>query len=102
MVDLPKSYKAAIAQKPNDKLILTEVPLKLPGSGEVLVKVKACGVCHSDSTALQGYMNESGCKWPLTPGHEIVGNVVAVPETETHWKIGKIPHKIAMVKKAAD
>jgi len=88
MVDLPKSYKAAIAQKPNEKLVIKDVPLKLPGHGEVLVKVKACGVCHSDSTALQGYMNDMGCKWPLTPGHEIVGNVAAIPDSETHWKIG--------------
>jgi D-arabinose 1-dehydrogenase-like Zn-dependent alcohol dehydrogenase len=58
MVELPKSYKAGIVQKPNNPVVITEVPLRLPGEGEILVKVKACGVCHSDSTAIQGYLND--------------------------------------------
>jgi alcohol dehydrogenase, propanol-preferring len=52
---LPKTYKAAVADEPNAKLVIKEVPLKLPGQGEVLVKVKTCGVCHSDVSGLSGH-----------------------------------------------
>jgi D-arabinose 1-dehydrogenase-like Zn-dependent alcohol dehydrogenase len=56
-MSLPKSYKAAVAKEANAKLVITDVPLKLPEEGEVLIKVKACGVCHSDSSGLQGHLD---------------------------------------------
>jgi hypothetical protein len=54
---LPKTYKAAVADKPGDKLEINDLPLQLPSVGQVLVKVKACGVCHSDHVALAGHFN---------------------------------------------
>lgn len=46
---LPKTYKQAIFKEQGGQLVIEDVELKMPQPGEVLVKVEACGVCHSDS-----------------------------------------------------
>jgi alcohol dehydrogenase, propanol-preferring len=46
-----------------------------PGTGTVLVKVLACGVCRTDLHLVDGEL--AACRYPVTPGHEIVGRVVA-------------------------
>lgn len=52
---------------------------------KVLVKVLACGVCHSDLNVQQGtYFNP----FPMIPGHECIGDIVAIGEGEKTWKIG--------------
>lgn len=51
---LPKTFKAAVVEEANGKLIIKDVPLEDPKHGEVLVKVKACGVCHSDEAVRTG------------------------------------------------
>lgn len=52
---------------------------------QIIVKVLACGVCHSDSAAgVQAFGNPL----PVVPGHEIIGDVAQVPEGETRWKVG--------------
>lgn len=50
-----------------------------------MIKVLACGVCHSDSVVRVGGFGNS---FPIIPGHEIIGEVVAVPESEKRWKEG--------------
>ena len=45
---LPKSYKAAVFEKKGQPLTFKDVELKGPGDGEILIKVLASGVCHSD------------------------------------------------------
>jgi Alcohol dehydrogenase GroES-like domain len=45
---LPKTFKQAVFREQGGPLIVEEVDLKMPEKGEVLVKVEACGVCHSD------------------------------------------------------
>jgi propanol-preferring alcohol dehydrogenase len=47
----------------------------VPGDGQVLVRVSACGVCRTDLHILDGELTEP--KLPLVPGHQIVGTVVA-------------------------
>lgn len=59
-------------------LVEREVPRPVAGSGEVLVKVSACGVCRTDLHLVDGELPEP--KLPLIPGHEIVGYVEAVGE----------------------
>lgn len=59
--------------------------MKLPGSGEILVKVEAYGVCFSDMFAQHGIM---GGGFPLCSGHEIIGKVAAVGKDVTTWKVG--------------
>jgi hypothetical protein len=50
----PKTCKAITAPDVKQKLEIKEVPLEEPKEGEILVKVEACGVCHSDWAVLQG------------------------------------------------
>ena len=59
-----------IAEK-NGKLTLVE--RSLPERGEVRVRVEACGICHSDSLAVEGLF--PGVTYPLIPGHEIAGRI---------------------------
>jgi Zn-dependent alcohol dehydrogenase len=49
--DLPKTFKQAAFKEQGGPLTVEEVELQLPEKGEILVKVQACGVCHSDSFA---------------------------------------------------
>jgi len=85
MPSLPKTYKAAVFEKKNAPFTIKDVELKLPKAGEVLVKVIATGVCHSDAGAQAGAF---GNQFPLVPGHEIIGDVAAVGDGETRWKVG--------------
>ena len=48
-----------------------DIPIPEPGEGEVLVRVKICGVCHTDLHTVEGELSEA--KLPVIPGHQIVG-----------------------------
>lgn len=82
---LPKTYKAAVFEKANAPFVLKDVELKQPSAGEVLIKVLACGVCHSDAGVRDGSF---GNGFPIIPGHEFIGDVAAVPQGEKKWKVG--------------
>jgi D-arabinose 1-dehydrogenase-like Zn-dependent alcohol dehydrogenase len=56
---IPKTMKAAVAEAAGKGLVIKDVPVPEPESGEVLVKVHACGVCHSDHAAISGHMGPS-------------------------------------------
>ncbi|KAF6843694.1 alcohol dehydrogenase GroES-like domain-containing protein [Colletotrichum musicola] len=86
MASLPKTYKAAVVESKGAPLKIVEKELEKPGPGLVLVKVLACGVCHSDVAIQEGLMGEV---FPRTPGHEIVGDVVAVGENVTRFSGGE-------------
>lgn len=75
---LPTSYKAAVIEASGAPLKVIDVNLKKPGPGQVLVKVLACGVCHSDAGLQQGHFGPH--LFPRVPGHEIVGDVVEIGE----------------------
>ncbi|MHC4547381.1 MAG: 6-hydroxycyclohex-1-ene-1-carbonyl-CoA dehydrogenase [Planctomycetota bacterium] len=64
---------------PGDPLALTRSPLPEPGPGEVLLQVRACGLCHTDVGFLYGGVRPNAAL-PLTLGHEILGDVVATAE----------------------
>jgi D-arabinose 1-dehydrogenase-like Zn-dependent alcohol dehydrogenase len=70
---LPKTYKALVVKSAGGPLEMEDIELKLPEAGHVLVKVIACGVCHSDAGVQQGHL---GPVFPRIPGHELVGDVV--------------------------
>jgi len=67
-----KAMRAAAAGKP---LQLADLPIPEPRPGQVLVKVSACGVCRTDLHLVDGEL--PACRYPVTPGHEIVGTAVA-------------------------
>jgi len=70
---------------PNEPLQISELEVPKPQENQVVVKVKAVGVCHSDLHLWEGGYNlgdgvfmkvtDRGVKYPVTPGHEIVGTV---------------------------
>ncbi|KAH8660342.1 alcohol dehydrogenase GroES-like domain-containing protein [Xylariales sp. PMI_506] len=82
---LPKTYKQAVFNAMGGELALEEVPLVMPRPGEILVKVEACGVCHTDACA---QYNVFGGGFPIVPGHEIIGKVAALGDGVAGWEIG--------------
>lgn len=94
-----KSFKVTDFNAP-----LTEVnePTPQPSGTQVLIKVKAAGVCHSDLHIWEGgydlghgrarlSLKERGVSLPRTMGHETVGEVVAIgPDAKTNLKIGDV------------
>ena len=66
--------KAAIVSEFQQELELQDVPKPKPGPGQALVKIEACGVCHTDLHAVNGDWPVKP-KLPLIPGHEGVGVV---------------------------
>src|SRR5450756_779886 len=68
-------YQSTPDQSP---LALVERPVPIPGRGEVLVRVRACGVCRTDLHLVHGELPDP--KMPIVPGHEIVGTVERVGE----------------------
>ena len=80
--------KAARIVEPNKPLEVSELETPKPSGNEVIVKVKAAGVCHSDLHLWEGgydlgdgtflKVTDRGVKYPITPGHEIVGTVSEV------------------------
>jgi D-arabinose 1-dehydrogenase-like Zn-dependent alcohol dehydrogenase len=82
---LPKTYKAALFEAANTPFVIKDIELKHPSPGQVLVKVIAVGVCHSDSGVCSGAFGNS---FPIIPGHEIIGDVAAVGEGEHRWQVG--------------
>ncbi|KAH9894685.1 alcohol dehydrogenase [Xylariomycetidae sp. FL2044] len=86
MASLPKSYKAAVFEGGNKPIAVKELELKQPGPGQVLVKVLTCGVCHTDLFIGGGAFGDI---FPRVPGHEIIGDVVAVGEKVTRFTGGE-------------
>lgn len=68
--------KAAVLNKPGSPLIIENVGDPRPEAGEILIKVKACGVCHTDVHLAAGEWRLP--KLPLILGHEVAGTVEAV------------------------
>ncbi|GAA2014172.1 alcohol dehydrogenase catalytic domain-containing protein [Nakamurella flavida] len=71
---------------PGQQLELVEREIRQPGRGEVLVRVQACGVCHSDAFTVEGGMP---IEYPRVPGHEIAGTIQAVGEGVEPWQVGQ-------------
>ena len=67
------------------EIIQKEIPE--PGINEVLIKVEACGICHGDIIAKEGHF--PGIKYPIIPGHEVVGIVQKTGAAVTKWKAGQ-------------
>jgi alcohol dehydrogenase, propanol-preferring len=65
--------RAMRVHAPGKPLALDDVPVPQPGPGRVLVKVLACGVCRTDLHIADGELTD--CRYPVIPGHEIVGRV---------------------------
>jgi propanol-preferring alcohol dehydrogenase len=67
---------AMVLERPRTPLVLRERPLPVAGPGEIMMSVKACGVCRTDLHVVDGELSHP--RLPIVPGHEIVGRVEAV------------------------
>lgn len=67
-------------------LTLTELPVPVPGSGELLLAVSACGVCHTELDEIEG--RAAPPELPIIPGHEVVGRVAALGPGCCEHKVG--------------
>ena len=65
---------APIQQRP---LRVEDVTLPRPQRGEVLIKVRACGVCRTDLHVVEDELDQPRQKNPVIPGHQVVGEVVS-------------------------
>lgn len=70
------TMRAAVLPAPNEDLVIEEIPIPEPNAGEVLIKVAACGVCHTDLHVMR---DEVAFPTPCVLGHEVSGTVEAVP-----------------------
>ncbi len=66
----------AAVLKDFNQLALEDVPKPEPGPGEVLVRIKSCGICATDYKAIKGI--RTNVEFPLIPGHEPAGVIAAV------------------------
>lgn len=73
---------SAVEKRP---LELVELPVPKPEAQEILVKISACGVCHTELDEIEGRLKP---KLPVIPGHEIVGRVESLGPEATRFKIG--------------
>jgi len=80
---------AAVVEEFGTKLAIQDLPIPVPGPGQALVKLITSGVCHTDLHAAHG-------DWPVKPtppfipGHEGVGEVIALGEGVTHLHLGQL------------
>lgn len=78
------TMKAVVYDRPG-KFEVRQIALSEPGAGEVLLRVLVAGVCGTD---LHLHHGEFGPTYPLIPGHEIVGEVVATGPRVTEVRVG--------------
>ena len=58
-----------------------------PGPKELLIRVRACGVCHSDALTVEGLL--PFITYPRVPGHEVIGSVEAIGAQVEGWQLGE-------------
>ena len=80
--------KAAIVSKHGGTLEVIDVPVPEPKTGEVLVRIRRSGCCHTDVHAIDGDWPVKS-KLPLCPGHEGAGEVVSVGPNVVSPKVGE-------------
>src|SRR5436309_13582918 len=66
--------RAMVLKRPGEPLLLEDLPRPEPGPGEILLRVRACGVCRTDLHIFDGELDRP--KLPLVLGHQIVAEVV--------------------------
>src|SRR5437773_12247254 len=82
-----KRMRAMQVSKPKGPFELVEREIPEPASGQVRIKIQACGICHSDSLTKEGKW--PGIQYPRVPGHEIAGVIDALGPSVIGWKTGQ-------------
>lgn len=78
--------KAMVLKRVGQPLEVGELPVPVPHKGQLLLKVRACGICRTDLHVVDGEL--TGPKLPLIPGHQIVGIVEDASMTGGKFKKG--------------
>lgn len=79
--------RAVQVKSPKGPFEFVEREIPVPGPGQVRIKVKACGICHSDSFTKEGVFPH--IKYPRIPGHEVAGVIDAIGPNVVEWKTGQ-------------
>jgi D-arabinose 1-dehydrogenase-like Zn-dependent alcohol dehydrogenase len=79
--------RVAQVSSPKGPFEIVERPIPEPGAGSVRIKVRACGICHSDSLTKEGLF--PGIQYPRVPGHEVAGVIDAVGPGVLGWEPGQ-------------
>ncbi len=83
---MPVEGRASILNNPGEPATVEEIVVDSPGPNEVLIKMAASGVCHTDLTVKN--LNGNGMAFPIVLGHEGAGHVLEVGEGVTHLQPG--------------
>jgi len=93
---MPEKMRAMVLSKlgpvESNPLKLTEIDRhEIANPKEILVKIEACGVCHSQLHSIEGDWKDIGIPptLPTVPGHEVVGKIVEVGSNVTKFKVGE-------------
>lgn len=81
------TMRAVVVRSKGGPFELVERDVPTPARGEALVRVEACGVCHSDMFAKEGLY--PGVSFPVVPGHEVAGSVAALGDGVQGWTQGQ-------------
>jgi D-arabinose 1-dehydrogenase-like Zn-dependent alcohol dehydrogenase len=84
---MPDTMRAVQVSEAGGDFELVEREVPAPGRGEALVRVHACGVCHSDMFAKEG--GYPGVTYPVIPGHEIAGEIAGLGDGVEGWQVGQ-------------
>ena len=86
---MDKTMKAMILEKISNTekkpLRLADIAMPVPADNQILIKVSACGVCHTELDEIEGRLTPS--KLPIIPGHQVVGRVAAAGRGVSKHKI---------------
>jgi alcohol dehydrogenase, propanol-preferring len=78
--------RAMVLEAPRQPLRLSDLPRPEPGPGQILLEMKACGVCRTDLHIADGELPDP--KLPLVLGHEIVGRVAGLGTGVSRFRLG--------------
>jgi propanol-preferring alcohol dehydrogenase len=79
--------RAMVMEAPQSPLQLKDLPIPSPGPKQVLLRVTACGICRTDLHVLDGDLKHPTL--PLVPGHQIIGEVMALGDGVTSVSVGE-------------
>lgn len=81
------AMRAMVLERPGSPLVMRERPVPAARAGELMIEVKACGVCRTDLHVVDGDLEHA--ELPIVPGHEIVGRVAAIGTGVQGFSIGE-------------
>lgn len=79
-------HATALLDDNPEPLTLAKIPMPAPGSGEILIRISVCGVCHTELDEIEGRTPPP--RLPVVPGHEVIGRVADRGKNAQRFKIG--------------